>query len=151
GHLGLNDRKLWLASNWASVGHSAGGPGVGVVVVWRHHVGIITGRSGDGWVIKSGNDGHAVRERVRSIAGAIAFRRRGWRLRVRSLTKRGRGLPAPAPAERAKALLRREGRRVARLERLLAAALAIVVLVLVRSRARIAAVQRRIGLLRHER
>jgi hypothetical protein len=76
-HLGLNDRKLWLASNWASVGHSAGGPEVGVVVVWRHHVGIITGRSGNGWVIKSGNDGHAVRERVRSIAGAIAFRRMG--------------------------------------------------------------------------
>jgi hypothetical protein len=77
GHLGMNDRKLWLARNWASVGHAAGGPDVGVVVVWRHHVGIITGRSGSGWVVKSGNDGHAVRERVRSIAGAIAFRRLG--------------------------------------------------------------------------
>ena len=75
--LGLGDRKLWLARNWASVGSNAGEPGVGVVVVWRHHVGIITGRSGSGWVIKSGNDGHAVRERVRSIAGAIAFRRMG--------------------------------------------------------------------------
>jgi hypothetical protein len=76
-HLGIGDRKLWLARNWASVGQNAGQPGVGVVVVWRHHVGIITGRSGDGWVIKSGNDGHTVRERVRSIAGAIAFRRLG--------------------------------------------------------------------------
>lgn len=76
-HLGMGDRKLWLARNWASVGQNAGQPGVGVVVVWRHHVGIITGRSGDGWVIKSGNDGHTVRERVRSIAGAIAFRRLG--------------------------------------------------------------------------
>jgi len=28
-------------------------------------------------VVKSGNDGHAVRERPRSIAGAIAFRRLG--------------------------------------------------------------------------
>jgi hypothetical protein len=76
-HLGLSDRKLWLARNWASVGHNAGQPDVGVVVVWRHHVGIITGRSGSGWIVKSGNDGHAVRERVRSIAGAIAFRRLG--------------------------------------------------------------------------
>ena len=40
----MNDRKLWLARNWASVGANAGHPGVGVVVVWRHHVGIITGR-----------------------------------------------------------------------------------------------------------
>jgi hypothetical protein len=45
--------------------------------VWRHHVGIITGREGSGWIIKSGNDGHTVRERVRSISGAIAFRRVG--------------------------------------------------------------------------
>jgi len=75
--LGMSDRNLWLAKNWASVGSNAGGPGVGVVVVWRHHVGIITGREGSQWVIKSGNDGHAVRERPRSIAGAIAFRRMG--------------------------------------------------------------------------
>ena len=67
-------RDLWLARNWASVGSNAGRPGIGVVVVWRHHVGIITGRAGSKWVIKSGNDGHAVRERPRSIAGAIAFR-----------------------------------------------------------------------------
>ena len=73
--LGMPRRDLWLARNWASVGRSAGQPGVGVVVVWRHHVGIITGRAGSKWVIKSGNDGHAVRERPRSISGAIAFRR----------------------------------------------------------------------------
>jgi hypothetical protein len=73
-HLGLLDRKLWLARNWASVGHRAPGPGVGVIVVWRHHVGIITGRTARGWVVKSGNDGHAVRERVRSVSGAIAYR-----------------------------------------------------------------------------
>src|SRR5690348_4376658 len=40
--LGMNDRSLWLAKNWAAVGSKAGGPGVGGVVVWRHHVGIIT-------------------------------------------------------------------------------------------------------------
>jgi len=73
-HLGMNNRNLWLARNWASVGRSAGGPRVGAVVVWRHHVGIITGRAGGKWIVKSGNDGHAVRERPRSIAGAIAFR-----------------------------------------------------------------------------
>ncbi len=73
-HLGMPRRDLWLARNWASVGSNAGRPGIGVVVVWRHHVGIITGRAGSKWVIKSGNDGHAVRERPRSISGAIAFR-----------------------------------------------------------------------------
>lgn len=73
--LGMSDRRLWLARNWASVGRNAGGPSVGAVVVWRHHVGIITGRVGNQWIVKSGNDGHGVRERPRSISGAIAFRR----------------------------------------------------------------------------
>jgi hypothetical protein len=76
-HLGMSNRSLWLARNWASVGSNAGRPGVGVVVVWRHHVGIITGHAGSQWVVKSGNDGHGVRERVRSISGAIAFRHVG--------------------------------------------------------------------------
>jgi hypothetical protein len=76
-HLGLSDRRLWLARNWASVGSNAGGPSIGAVVVWRHHVGVITGRAGSQWIIKSGNDGHGVRERPRSISGAIAFRHVG--------------------------------------------------------------------------
>jgi hypothetical protein len=64
-----------LARNWAHWGH-ASGPGIGVMVVWSHHVGMITGRSANGeWIVKSGNDGGGmVRERPRSIAGAIAFR-----------------------------------------------------------------------------
>jgi hypothetical protein len=74
-HLGMHDRKLWLARNWASVGSSAGGPQIGAVVVWRHHVGIITGQQNGKWIVKSGNDGRRVRERPRSVAGAIAFRR----------------------------------------------------------------------------
>ena len=73
--LGMADRRLWLARNWAQVGQNAGAPQVGAVVVWRHHVGIITGRVGNQWIVKSGNDGARVRERPRSIAGAIAFRR----------------------------------------------------------------------------
>ncbi|MGB9367860.1 MAG: hypothetical protein WCE79_17800 [Xanthobacteraceae bacterium] len=72
-HLGIANRNLWLARNWASVGRNSQ-PGIGVVVVWRHHVGIITGRAGGKWIVKSGNDGNTVRERPRSIAGAIAFR-----------------------------------------------------------------------------
>ena len=79
-YLGMLDRKLWLARNWTHVGRPAHGPHVGAIVVWargrRHgHVGIITGRTADGrWIVKSGNDGHRVRERPRSVADAIAFR-----------------------------------------------------------------------------
>ncbi len=63
-----------LARNWARWGRPASS-GPGVMVVWAHHVGMITGRDSNGnWIIKSGNDGHTVRERPRSIAGAIAFR-----------------------------------------------------------------------------
>ena len=62
-----------LASNWAHWGHS-GPAGVGAVVVWSHHVGEIVGREDGMWVIKSGNDGHQIRTRARSIAGAIAIR-----------------------------------------------------------------------------
>ena len=62
-----------LARNWAHWGQ-AGPAGVGAVVVWPHHVGKIVGRRDGQWLIESGNDGHAVRTRVRSIAGAIAIR-----------------------------------------------------------------------------
>jgi hypothetical protein len=71
--LGVADPSYNLARNWAHWGHG-GAPGVGAVVVWPHHVGKIVGREGGQWVIQSGNDGHAVRTRPRSIAGAIAIR-----------------------------------------------------------------------------
>jgi hypothetical protein len=75
-YFGKSDRRLALARQWASEGSNAGGPGIGVVVVWRHHVGVITGQAPNGeWIIHSGNDGGAVRTRARSVAGAIAFRR----------------------------------------------------------------------------
>jgi hypothetical protein len=64
-----------LARSWARYGSNAGGPQVGAIVVWRHHVGKIVGQENGQWIIQSGNDGHAVRTRPRSIAGAIAFRR----------------------------------------------------------------------------
>jgi hypothetical protein len=62
-----------LARNWAHWGHG-GAPGVGAVVVWPHHVGKIVGRSQGQWIIQSGNDGHRMRTRPRSIGGAIAIR-----------------------------------------------------------------------------
>lgn len=68
-------RELWVAANWRHYGAAASGPAPGVIVVWRHHVGIIRGRGARGWIVESGNDGHAVRRRERSVAGAIAFRR----------------------------------------------------------------------------
>jgi hypothetical protein len=62
-----------LARNWAHWGRP-GPAGVGAVVVWLHHVGKIVGQQNGQWIIESGNDGHAVRARPRSIAGAIAIR-----------------------------------------------------------------------------
>src|SRR5579864_6011716 len=63
-----------LARSWAHYGANAGGPSVGTIVVWSHHVGKIVGRENGQWIVESGNDGHAVRTRPRSLAGAIAFR-----------------------------------------------------------------------------
>jgi hypothetical protein len=63
--------ELNLARNWAHWGRPSG-PQIGAVVVWSHHVGMITGRSASGeWIVKSGNDGGRVRERPRSVAGAV--------------------------------------------------------------------------------
>jgi hypothetical protein len=45
---------------------------------------VITGRSASIRIVKSGNDGNRVRERVRSISGAIAFRHVGGRSNVGS-------------------------------------------------------------------
>jgi hypothetical protein len=62
-----------LARNWAHWGRP-GPAGIGAVVVWPHHVGKIVGQRNGEWVVESGNDGHALRTRPRSIAGAIAIR-----------------------------------------------------------------------------
>lgn len=64
-----------LARNWAHFGTRALGPSIGVIVVWWHHVGEIVGKDRAGhWLVRSGNDGHAVRTRARSLSGAIAYR-----------------------------------------------------------------------------
>ena len=63
--------EMNLARNWASWGNPSG-PRVGAVVVWPHHVGLITGQTASGeWIVRSGNDGGRVRERPRSVAGAV--------------------------------------------------------------------------------
>jgi hypothetical protein len=62
-----------LARKWAQWGH-AGPPGIGAIVVWPHHVGMIVGRENGQWIIKSGNDGNRVRVRPLPIARAIAIR-----------------------------------------------------------------------------
>jgi hypothetical protein len=63
---------LNVAWNWSKWGRPAGGPQVGAVVVWRHHVGEIVGRAENGkWLVRSGNDSNAVRTRARSVAGAV--------------------------------------------------------------------------------
>jgi len=70
------DRSYNWAPNWAQWGHASFGPQVGAVVVWTYHVGLIAGgpdKQGR-WLVKSGNDGNAVRTRYLSIAKAIAFR-----------------------------------------------------------------------------
>lgn len=75
---GKSDGRLARAAEWAREGTNAGGPGVGVVVVWPHHVGRIVGQDEHGqWVVNSGNDGNAVRTRPRSLSGVIAFRNVG--------------------------------------------------------------------------
>lgn len=73
-HLGLHRRDLWVARNWAGIGHRVSLPVAGAIVVWRHHVGIISAVDGHRVKVLSGNDGHRVRNRWRSVSGAIAFR-----------------------------------------------------------------------------
>jgi hypothetical protein len=73
--MGVADRSYNLARKWAQIGTPAHGPAPGVIAVWRHHVGIVTGVPGPGRIIlKSGNDSRAVRERERSTRGVIAYR-----------------------------------------------------------------------------
>lgn len=72
--LGVASKTYNLARAWAHYGHATS-PHDGAIVVWSHHVGkLIHHVAGNVWVVLSGNDGHAVRSRARSISGAIAFR-----------------------------------------------------------------------------
>lgn len=73
------DRKFNLARNWVHYGTPATGPAPGVIAIFARkgggHVGIVTAVPRPGVIVlKSGNDGHAVRERERSTRGIIAYR-----------------------------------------------------------------------------
>ncbi|WP_316234955.1 MULTISPECIES: hypothetical protein [unclassified Bradyrhizobium] len=75
-HLGIDNARLNLARAWASIGEAMSGPAAGVIAVWPHHVGLITENLGGGMIrLLSGNDSNAVRERVRSTRGIIAYRK----------------------------------------------------------------------------
>jgi len=61
-----------LAWNWSRRGSALSGPQIGAIVVWPHHVGEITGQTSDGrWIVLSGNDSNQVKERARSVSGAV--------------------------------------------------------------------------------
>lgn len=67
-----------LAANWRKIGTPDPSPQVGDIVVWPHHVGKIVGSCVHmACAVWSGNDGHTVRTRVRSVVGAV-FRRLSW-------------------------------------------------------------------------
>lgn len=73
-----------LARWWTHYGPHIAGPQPGAIAVWPHHVGIVTAVLGDGQImLKSGNDGHAVRERARSTRGVIAWVMPSYRLASR--------------------------------------------------------------------
>lgn len=70
--------NLNLALNWLHLGEPATRPAKNEVAVWNHggghgHVGVIASDHPDRfgrWLVTSGNDGHAVRTRWRSVVGA---------------------------------------------------------------------------------
>jgi len=67
-----------MALSFAKYGHRVSGPRVGAIAVLRRkgggHVGIVTAVPGKGRIrLISGNDGHRVRERVRSTRAVIAY------------------------------------------------------------------------------
>jgi hypothetical protein len=68
---GMADTRLNLARAWAGLGSPAKVCRPGLVAVWPHHVGEITECLGGGMVrMISGNDGSAVRDRVRLLGRA---------------------------------------------------------------------------------
>ena len=71
---GVANSRYDVAANWADDGSPASGPAIGVLVVCRHQVGRIVGGEPGAWIVRSGNDGGAVRERVRDVSKAISFR-----------------------------------------------------------------------------
>jgi uncharacterized protein (TIGR02594 family) len=79
-YLGTHNKSLWVARNWLRIGRPVSRPAPGVVAVYARghggHVGIVTAVPRQGVIVmKSGNDDGMVRERERSTAGVIGYRR----------------------------------------------------------------------------
>ena len=74
-YLGINDKRLDLAWNWARLFPRAH-PAPGMAVVWRHHVALIVRMTGHREaVLRDYNSGRGLsRIHVRSIAGAVIVR-----------------------------------------------------------------------------
>jgi hypothetical protein len=70
-YLGLSDKRLNLASNWAKLFPRAGGPAAGVAAVRSGHVMLIESAAGDGqWLVRDYNSGGGLsRLHVRDVRG----------------------------------------------------------------------------------
>ena len=77
--LGLADKRLNLASNWARLFPRVAGPRAGVAAVRSHHVMYIEGRAGNGgWLVRDYNSGGGLsRVHVRDVRGYIFVDPRG--------------------------------------------------------------------------
>ena len=62
-----------LAAAGRYIGIAATGPAIGVIVVWRHHVGIISGQSAAGWIVT------AIIYEAKHDYSALPDRLGGWR------------------------------------------------------------------------
>jgi hypothetical protein len=72
-YLGLSDKRLNLASNWAKLFPRASGPAAGVAAVRSGHVMLIESSAGDGqWLVRDYNSGGGLsRLHVRDVRGYV--------------------------------------------------------------------------------
>ncbi len=78
-YLGLSDKRLNLAWNWARLFPHVSGPRAGVAAVRAHHVMYIEGRAGNGgWLVRDYNSGGGLsRVHVRDVRGYVFVQPRG--------------------------------------------------------------------------
>lgn len=78
-YLGLNDKRLNLAWNWARLFPRAAGPAPGMAAVRGHHVMYIESATGDGrWTVRDYNSGGGLsRIHVRDVRGYVFVNPRG--------------------------------------------------------------------------
>ncbi len=78
-YLGLDDKRLNLAWNWARFFPRVAGPAPGMAAVRGHHVMYIEAAAGDGlWTVRDYNSGHGLsRVHVRDVRGYVFVNPRG--------------------------------------------------------------------------